>query len=397
LKILILSFYFRPDLCAGSFRATALVNELRTALPERSQIDVVTTLPNRYKSFSVEAPQSEYQDNVSVYRIPIPSHKSGILDQSLTFLFYFWRTVRYVKTRDYDLVLATSSRLMTAALGSWIARRKNVALYLDIRDVFVDTITDVLPKCVGSVLKPGLSLLESWTIGKAVRVNLVSEGFADYFRKRYPKIRYSFFTNGIDDEFLAVGLMTNHRKKETGSVVRVVCAGNIGEGQGLHGIIPKLARRMKDRVCFRIIGDGGRKALLRDALERAEVDNVELIDPMPRDQLIRAYLDADVLFLHLNGYRAFEKVLPSKIFEYGALGKPIWAGLRGYSAKFVKSEIKNVAVFTPCDVEAAEKVFDNLVLQNIPRPEFIDKFSRANIMKRMVQDILSLMNDSERK
>ena len=34
---------------------------------------------------------------------------------------------------------------MTAALGAWIARRKRARLYLDIRDIFVDTIGDMLP------------------------------------------------------------------------------------------------------------------------------------------------------------------------------------------------------------------------------------------------------------
>jgi hypothetical protein len=53
--------------------------------------------------------------------------------------------MRHVANRDYDLVLATSSRLMTAALGALIARRKRARLYLDIRDIFVDTIGDVSP------------------------------------------------------------------------------------------------------------------------------------------------------------------------------------------------------------------------------------------------------------
>jgi len=42
------------------------------------------------------------------------------------------------------------------------------------------------------------------------------------------------------------------------------------------------------------------------------------------EDLSPSYLvvDADVLFLHLNAYKAFEKVLPSKIFEYAATGRP---------------------------------------------------------------------------
>ena len=46
----------------------------------------------------------------------------------------------------------------------------------------------------------------------------------------------------------------------------------------------------------------------------------------------------DVLFLHLNDYSAFRKVIPSKIFEYAATGKPIVAGVSGYAAEFLRHE-----------------------------------------------------------
>ena len=76
-----------------------------------------------------------------------------------------------------------------------------------------------------------------------------------------------------------------------------------------------------------MIGDGSRKAALDLAV--AGLDNVELRPPMARTQLLEAYRSADVLFLHLGAVPAFEKVLPSKLFEYAALGKPILAGVAG--------------------------------------------------------------------
>jgi hypothetical protein len=47
-------------------------------------------------------------------------------------------------------------------------------------------------------------------------------------------------------------------------------------------------------------------------------------------------------------------------------------------------------VFPPCDDEEAEKAFNRLRIKDEPRPEFIDKYSRSNIMKKMAEDILSL-------
>ncbi len=152
-----------------------------------------------------------------------------------------------------------------------------------------------------------------------------------------------------------------------------------------------LAARMHGRLHFNVIGDGGRRAALQAALAQARVDNVTLMAPMKRSELIAAYHDADVLFVHLNDYAAFKKVLPSKLFEYGAIGKPIWAGVDGYAAQFVATEIPNAAVFYPCDVDAAVNAFDSLRLHDMPRPEFITKFSRKNIVRAMARDIVTLL------
>ena len=386
LKILVLSFYFRPDLSAGSFRTTAFVDSLKEKLPADGQIDVLTTFPNRYNSFSVEAPAEENFPRVSIFRIALPCHQSGMFDQAKAFISFARAVLHKTGGQEYDLVFATSSRLMTAVLGAYVARRNRTPLYLDLRDIFVDTIKDVLPRYLAILTMPIFTLLERWAINSASRVNLVSKGFSSYFSTQYPKQKFSYFTNGIDDEFLS--LPSPESVPRTDGMIEVLYAGNLGEGQGLHAIIPDLAKRMQGRVRFMIIGDGGRKDALRAALVSAGVDNVELIPPMKRAQLIKAYLASDVLFLHLNDYDAFRKVLPSKLFEYGAIGKPIWAGVSGYAAEFVRAELDNAEVFYPCDAAEAERVFSRLRLQNRPRDRFVAKFARAKIVNELATDVV---------
>jgi glycosyltransferase involved in cell wall biosynthesis len=389
LKLLILSFYYQPDLSAGSFRTTALVKALLERLPPDAHIELITTLPNRYSSFSSEAPELEEHPRLTIRRIALPAHKSGMIDQTKAFLVYANRVRSIARNQHYDLVYSTSSRLMTASLGAFIARSQKTPLYLDIRDIFVDTIKDVLPKKMIWLIKPALSLLERFTIKSAKKVNLVSAGFLPYFKTRYPDQKYSLFTNGIDDEFLDVQTVKNNNNQNP--VLNVVYAGNIGEGQGLHNIIPQLAKQFTGRLRFQIIGDGGRLPLLKEAIASAGCTNVELLSPVKRDTLIQVYQSADVLFLHLNDYDAFRKVLPSKVFEYAAMGKPIWAGIAGYSANFVFDHIENSAVFEPCDVVSAAKSFESLNISTIPRAGFIERFARVNIMRDMSEDILSLI------
>lgn len=385
MRILVLSFYFQPDLCAGSFRCSALIEQLKKY--DDCEIEVITTLPNRYASFSAEALQLEKVENTTIHRVELPSHKSGMLDQIKAFYTYYREVLKITKKEDYDLVFATSSRLFTAFLGARIADKKGIPLYLDIRDIFVDTIKDVLSSKISLFAKPIISLIEKYTFQRAQRINLVSRGFNGYFERRYPNIEYRWFTNGIDKEFIDAKL-----NKQTAisnqSILKVLYAGNMGEGQGLHTILPHLAKSLKGRVEFTAIGDGGRKSELETQLKLNDVTNVKILPPMNRTELISSYQNADILFLHLNDYPAFKKVLPSKIFEYAALGKPILAGVSGYSAEFLNSEVENSVVFEPGNHQQAKQVLETLNLENTNRDGFITKYSRTNIMSQMASDII---------
>ena len=100
---------------------------------------------------------------------------------------------------------------------------------------------------------------------------------------------------------------------------------------------------------------------------------------MSRANLITEYLESDVLFLHLGKQDAFKKVLPSKIFEYGAFGKPIWAGVSGFANDFLQSALRQVAGFQPENANDELRVFLQLSLKEKQAAECKNKFSRANV------------------
>ncbi|WP_241902163.1 glycosyltransferase family 4 protein [Vibrio breoganii] len=351
------------------------------------EVDVVTTMPNRYASFNEGAQREEVDGNVRIRRIALPSHESGMLDQIKSFKTFYRQAKKLVKSDDYDVAFATSSRLFTAFLGARVANSKKIPLYLDIRDIFVDTIKDVLSPKVVSVLKPILSAIEKYTFSSAKHINLVSKGFDGYFKARYSNVNYSWFTNGIDSEFLNLPTANNETAPHECSK-HLVYAGNIGEGQGLHTILPKFANLVEKDIQISVIGDGSRNQQLVDSV--CGLRNLELLPPVNRQELIEEYLGADILFLHLNDYPAFEKVLPSKIFEYAATGKPILAGVSGYAAEFIKSEVSNAEVFYPGDHKGAMEALNKLELVHTDRSAFIGKYTRSNIMKDMSNSIVEL-------
>ena len=385
MKILVLSFYFQPDLCAGSFRSTALVESLGRKLGNDDLIEVITTMPNRYKTLRNPAQSYQKKGNVIIRRIDMPDHESGFLDQALAFWKYWKSVKKLIKNQDYDLVYATSARFFTAYLGAKIANKLQKPLYLDIRDILSDSIKDVFKsKILKAILLPIVNYMEKYTIESTTHLNLVSEGFKSSFP--YYKGEVTYFTNGIDDIFL-----DNNYLKQNNNPKIITYAGNIGEGQGLEKIIPEAAKKLKGKYIFNIIGDGGTKKKLIRQLSRLQIDNVNLLTPVNPNELIKYYQESDFLFLHLNNYEAFKKVLPSKIFEYGATQKPILAGVSGYAREFLNKHLEDALVFQPSNAEELIEVLENYQPQIIVRENFIRKFSRNIILDKMTDNILALI------
>ena len=386
-RILYLSFYFEPDLCAGSFRNTPLALELSKQF-EYGEIDVITTMPNRYTTFKTEAPEIERRKNLTIYRVVTPKHQSGFADQINSFRAYFSGARKIASGKRYDLVFASSSRLFTAYLGYTIAKKQHIPLYLDIRDIFADTMQEVLNNpLVKLVVLPPLKIIEKKVFNYASHINLISGGFKPYF-DRFRKPNYSTFSNGIDPEFLHLSPSTikNNFKKV------ITYAGNIGEGQGLHKIIPQAAKMLGEKFQFLIIGDGGAKQKLLDEVNALQVNNVEIKNPVSRIELLQIYDHSDFFFIHLNDYEAFKKVLPSKIFELGAYDKPLIAGVAGYANKFIADNISNTILFQPCEAVEMVKQLKEYEYYTEFRIPFLKEFKRESINKEMAASILSYLS-----
>tara|TARA_B100000989_G_C19525244_1_gene466476 strand:- start:2204 stop:3382 length:1179 start_codon:yes stop_codon:yes gene_type:complete len=389
MRILVLSFYYPPDIGPGSLRAKSIVDALIEQGPSDLKIDVITTLPNRYHSLNISAQKYEDIGKVSINRITLSKHKSGMFDQAKAYILFVLAVRKLILKKKWDIVVATSSRLMTASLAVWIAKRVNSKIYLDIRDLFADTIDNIFKKKALHVLTPLFYKLEKWTFQSADKLNIISAGFFDYIKKIAPKVSLSTYTNGVDDMFLKENFII----KQINPKPLILYTGNIGDGQGLHRIIPNLANELKD-VQFRLIGDGSAKGLLTNNYLFKLLNNIEILKPVLRNELINEYQKADILFLHLNDYKAFHKVLPSKIFEYAATGKPILAGVSGYAAKFLVDQVKGVEVFDPCDIRSMKLGLQKLLNgpKNIDRRDFCLRYHRNKIMKNLANDILSLTN-----
>ena len=394
IKIMVLTSNYPPDVSAGAFRTLALVQELNKSHAV-SEIHVYTTCPNRYGSALTSPSYLKPEAKVKIIAVDVLPHKDKMHRKIIGFIQFFFGVLYQSKRMRYDIVYATSSKLMTAFLGCLIANMKDALLYVDIRDLFADSCKSLFPKGTKFTLYYFLRLVESYVFNRADGLNVVSAGFIPYVKSLRKNHNLFCFTNGIDEIFAH---QPKSQKKIKYEITRnLTYAGNIGDGQGLETIVPDVAKMLGENVKLCIVGDGARKKGLAECLERVGVKNVTLQPPMDRASLLSLYRCADILFLHLNSFEAFEKVLPSKIFEYAATGKPILAGVSGYAREFLKTELDGVFVFDPGDAVGMVEAFHGAVggAVGYDRSEFCSKYNREKIMTQMSQSIILLSGEED--
>ncbi|MCX8500186.1 MAG: glycosyltransferase family 4 protein [Alphaproteobacteria bacterium] len=392
MNLLILSYYFPPDLSAGAFRTGALVTALGSRLPAGSTVTVLTTEPNRYGRTADQPAEHSVQTGdglvtIKVVRFRVAPHKNRLLLQVKGFFGYSLQVLRWLRQQNragsrFDRVFATSSRLQTGFLGAVVARLYQLRFFLELRDLFVENLQEIFPPMQRFFLLPIFRAMESWTVGRAERLVVVSPAFAAHYSKPYPRLPILTIENGVDPEFLAADFAK--QPPPVGSPIQVLYAGNIGEGQGLERILPKLARARLFSHQFLIIGDGGRGLALAEAVQ--QLPNVRFLPPLPRSELHLYYRTADILFLHLNDYESFKSVIPSKIFEYAATGKPIVAGVAGISATILRG-VPGAVVFEPCNLEGGLKAIDltSRALHDYrgARAAFLARYDRGSLIARL--------------
>ena len=341
-------------------------------------------------------PDEEIQDTFIIKRFSIPEHKNSFLMQIISHLIFSLKVIKYSfkKRKDFDIVFATSSRLGTGFLGYIVSKINNKPLYLDIRDIFSDNIKSIsfFSKNYSLPIIKLLEFLENQIISKASWVNFVSPGFFNYKHIKKTKKKIHSYTNGIDKIFYDQSNLKNDNIKKITIPITILYAGNIGFGQGLELITIPLAKYFKNKVKFKLIGDGSSLNIIKKEIFSNNLSNIKLYPPVSRETLLKYYNKADIFLLHLNDIPAFKNVLPSKIFDYGSYNKPILAGVVGVAKSFLNKNLPNsVLLFEPGDYKSAILLLKKYIQNSnskIDNKNFINEFNRSKIMNEMVKSVI---------
>jgi glycosyltransferase involved in cell wall biosynthesis len=320
-----------------------------------------------------------------------------VVDEQLGWLPYAVRAGRRILQASPCQVIYTSSSPYTDHLiGYRLKKRLGVPWVADFRDPWVGNFAIRIPTRFHRYL---VSVLERRIVHLADRVLVVNEPTRGAFLQRYPgleKDKFQAIPNGYDaddfealsplnplaDQFLLVYSGSFYGERRTPRFFFEALQNLIGSSA-----IPEQAIRV------RLVGNAG-KATLQMIESMGLSGVVEMSGFLPHREAIAQLLAADALLLVVGAGMSSESVLPGKIYEYLASGKPI-LGLvpPGVSADLIREAGAGVVV-DPQDVQGIAAQILNLyerwkkgTLNVQSDPQVVERFSRRSLTSQLA-DVL---------
>lgn len=346
MNILFLSHYYPPESNAPASRTSE--HCLRWARSGH-EVTVLTCVPNCPEGVAYPGyrnrwwPQTETINGVHVVRIwTYLAPNAGTIRRIVNYVSYLFSAVlASLLVRRPDVVVATSPQFFCGWAGvlvSWIKWRP---LVLEIRDIWPESIRAVGAMQNGLLLRV-LEKLERWMYRAADHIVAVGPGYRDEILKKVDvRGRISVITNGVDLDLFDPTGPDGEVRREYRLKGKFVCSyvGTVGMAHGLEVVVRAaclLKEQRREDIVFLVVGDGARRQSLIDDAKRFGVEDMVLFTGrQPKDRMPAILAASDACLIHLRGCELFGTVIPSKIFETMAMGRPIIMGVKGEACDIV--------------------------------------------------------------
>jgi len=359
-KILFFTHYFPPESNAPAARTHE--HCVRWAR-EGHDVTVVTCAPNCPSGVVFAGyrnrlrRQVETVEGVRVVRVwTYVAPNAGTVRRIANYVSYMLSAIIVsLRLPRPDVVIATSPQFFCGWAGVWASRLKRAPFVLEIRDIWPESIGTV-----GAIRNRFILWYLEWLERRMYRaadhIVAVGEGYKARIvermgtkGKRFAD-QVSVVTNGVDLEQFVPQVRDEEFLREFGLAGKFVCSyiGTIGMAHGLEVVI-EAARQLKslgrDDIRFCLVGDGAQRERLQVAARDAGVaDVVVFTGRQPKERMPAVLASSDACLVHLRGCELFGTVIPSKIFETMAMGRPIIMGVRGEAREIVAAANAGLAM-----------------------------------------------------
>lgn len=337
-KVLIISQHFPPEIGAASQRMNYIANFLMKLEYDVTVLTSEPCYPNKqlYKDYyngiagnypfevkRIKSQQKDYSKN-----------KAARIKKYLSFMLSGFSLIWKDKNR-YDFVIATSPPIFVGLIGIFAKLRFKSKLYLDLRDLWPESIEGLNVFAKNNILLRLSYKLEKLIYNFSDCIIINSQAFEKKVREKLNKPKdFIYLPNGVSKEQIS---LWQEKKRGTSSITQVTYAGNLGLAQGLTTLI-EAAHLLKDNkdIHFNIVGSGVCQDEIIMLAKSYKLTNITFWGAKTRQETMKILANSDIGLIHLIDAKIFETVIPSKIFDYMVHSLPIVAGIGGQGAKVVK-------------------------------------------------------------
>jgi glycosyltransferase involved in cell wall biosynthesis len=242
-----------------------------------------------------------------------------------------------------DVVIATSPQLLVGLSGWWAAKIKRVPLVLEVRDLWPESLAAVGAASTGSAPYRVLHKLAGFLYKEAAHIVVVTPAFKDHLIQhwRVPEEKISIVQNGVETKLFSPGAPCAEIRKELAlqNKFAVSYIGTMGMAHGL-GTVLEAAERLQSaspEVVFMLVGEGGDRERIQQIAAAKKLTNIRFVPQQPRERIPSYIAVSDVCLVLLKKSEVFDTVIPTKMLEFMACGKPVVLGVKGQAKKILES------------------------------------------------------------
>ncbi len=354
MRILIVSQYFAPEVTAASLRLGALAK----GLAERGhEVEVVTEVPSHpagviEPDYAGRAVVKRSVDGYGVSHVWVwarPSKRARTRIANYASFGAMSCIVGAVRRRP-DVVFASSPPLSVGLAGLLLGKRFRVPWVLDVRDLWPEVAVALGEIGEGPVLRAA-ERLERLLYRSAAGITVTTEPFVRHVEAHGATAPIVHLPNGTTREWLEIGRAEADRAgsglPENGTFAWTY-AGNLGIAQGLSSAVDA-ARELGDGFQLTLLGNGAeREELMKRAGDQAGRSVVfrDQVEPERAAAIMRA---SDALLVSLAEQPALEKCVPGKLYQCGAMRRPMVVSAAGETRDLTEREHAGLTV-APGDV-----------------------------------------------
>ena len=350
MDILYISQNYPPEIGAASARASELS---RHWVGMGHRVTVLTGFPryptgqsNHYRQPGSEAlTRRETVEDVSVIRTWLWGiGDRGVRDRVLSYTsFWLSSSLRGIPIPGPDVVIASSPPLTVGLTGWWLSRIKRTPFIFDMRDLWPESITDLVPMTNGSTMVRILGGMSRFLYDRADQLVVTSRSAKHKLiddRKVEPE-RITVIPNGVETE--QFGPIDNAEAIREGlglgGKILVSFIGTIGLAQDVDMVIRSAARLMPSLkpIHFLFVGEGPRKSQAMDAVTRLGLSNVTFLPGQKRDEVPGLIRASDICLVTLRKAPVNDAVIPVRMLEFMSCGRPVLLSAGGEAGRIVNA------------------------------------------------------------